>query len=216
MLVLMLLALIGGAGKDAHWKSPLPIQPLLVRSRPEPDLAVQPLASMQVIWKHTLFEPSRTLTVTAKEATPSAKLEGIILTGVVQTPSLHVALLQDASGKPLRIPLDGIYQGWRLASLEPRRAIFTRGTDRSELTFPVSDNKPAQGTLDSHSGQSATLASSAPQASAMMTNAATQAQAPSANDAPVDDVAVRQARMDALKKIVMQRRQAASSSTGSP
>ncbi|MFK2901761.1 hypothetical protein ISP15_15595 [Dyella jejuensis] len=216
VLVFVLLALVGGVGRDVRWKPALPIRSVPIHLIHEPGPVTRPLASMQDIWQHILFEPSRKQAAMVVLGQPAVTLEGLTLTGLVRTPSLHVALLQDSSGKPLRIPLDGMYQGWRLLSLESHRVVFARGADRAELVFPKPKGKFAPGTMDRPEGTSSTVIAAAPQSAPMLTTASSREPALESVAAPVDDVAIRRARMDALKKIVMRRRQASPTSTGSP
>jgi hypothetical protein len=214
-LGLVLSMLISGLGRQVNWKSAPAVRPLPAISNQGSGSVppAQPLASMQDTWRHTLFEPSRKSWQPAKAAVVVTKLDGLALTGVVRTSSLQVALLQDVTGKALRIPLEATYQGWRLTSVEQRRVIFARGADHTELTLPDPEDKPA---LRTASGASVAAVSSVPPSAPLMTMESGGSTRSSPMPASMDDVAVRQARMDALKKIVSQRRQASPPSTGSP
>ncbi|MBM7129697.1 hypothetical protein [Dyella mobilis] len=132
------------------------------------------------------------------------------MTGVVQTTSLQIALLQDASGKALRIPKDAMYLGWKLVSVEPHQVIFEQGADRTKLSFAGSKDKLPPGDLVA---VPATTTAAIPAPAPMITTDAKASVEPVASG---DDAAIRQARMDALKKIVTERRKGLSPTTGSP
>ncbi len=62
------------------------------------------------------------------------------LTGIILTPTLHMALLRDKNGEhEVRLREgDTLPDGsWRLAELKPRAAIFESASGRTELSLPA-------------------------------------------------------------------------------
>lgn len=207
-----LAALLSGMGRNVHWRVPSPVAPLPALPRPT-ELAVPPLDTMKVVWERPLFEPTRrmaSVSVPKVQPPPEAKLAGLVLTGTVLAGPLQVALIKDASGKDVRVPVGGSYQGWLLVSLESRRAVFRNGEATDEVIFPAQDaGSPSTRMVEGKASPPSMDA--APQTMPMMTREAINKASASE---PVNDVAARQARLEAMKDMVARRRAESSDKAG--
>lgn len=73
----------------------------------------------------------------------------VTLTGVIISPDVKIALLSDNKSNEsqsvrLGANLEGDQSGWKLAQLEPRRAVFEGPTGRTEVELRVFDGKGGQ------------------------------------------------------------------------
>ena len=134
---LLLLLLLAGIGRAVHWEAPRPVAPLPEahdKGLPTP----VPLDQFAAVWTQPLFNADRKPGMRA--ASGSASLGDMQLTGIILTPSLHMALLRDKSGEhEVRVREgDSLPDGsWRLAELKPRAAIFESASGRTELGLPA-------------------------------------------------------------------------------
>ena len=133
----LLLLLLAGIGGGVHWEAPRPVAPLPEvhdKGLPPP----VPLEQFAAVWTQPLFNADRKPGMRA--ASGSASLGDMQLTGIILTPSLHMALLRDKSGEhEVRVREgDTLPDGsWRLAELKPRAAIFESASGRTELGLPA-------------------------------------------------------------------------------
>ena len=133
----LLLVLLAGVGRGVSWGAPRPAAPL----QPAHDQGLPPpvpLAQFSAVWMQPLFNNDRKPTLRA--ASGGASLGDMSLTGIILTPSLHLALLRDKSGDHEVRVREGetLPDGsWRLVELKPRAAVFESGTGRTELELPA-------------------------------------------------------------------------------
>lgn len=210
--VAWLVALMSGMGRGVHWRVPLPAATLPVALRPTTEIVVPPLDAMRVAWERPLFEPARRMVSVPVSLAETAemKLIGLMLTGTVRAGPLQVALMKDASGKDVRIPVGSSYQGWTLVSLESRLAIFRNGEATDEVTFPPQNTKsPGAAVADGRAASQPIDAGA--ETGPMMT---TEAESRTPVSAASDDTAVRQARLESMKDMVARRRAESSDQAG--
>jgi general secretion pathway protein N len=131
------LALLWGVGSRGHWPAAS-----LPRSAPVSDRAAPlppPLARdrFAVIWQQPLFDPDRR---PAAPAADNASIGELELTGVIVTPTLHMALLHDRQdNRELRLHRGETLPGGSLTLVEvrPRSAVFDSASGRVELRLPA-------------------------------------------------------------------------------
>ena len=134
---LLLVLLLAGMGRAVHWGAPRPMTALPEvhdKGLPPP----VPLEQFAAVWKQPLFNADRKPGMHA--ASGGASLGDMQLTGIILTPSLHMALLRDKSGEhEVRVREgDALPDGsWRLAELKPRAAIFESASGRTQLDLPA-------------------------------------------------------------------------------
>lgn len=135
---LLLLLLLAGVGRGVHWGPPRAAAPLPLthdQGLPPP----VPLAQFSSVWTQPLFNPDRKPGLRAASG-GGASLGDMQLTGIILTPSLHMALLRDKSGDhEVRVRQgDMLPDGsWRLAELKSRAAVFESASGRTELELPA-------------------------------------------------------------------------------
>lgn len=134
---IVLLLLLLGVGRTVSWGAPRAAAPLPEthdQGLPPP----VPLAQFSAVWQQPLFSPDRKPSL--RTASGGASLGDMQLTGIIVTPSLHMALLHDKSGDhEVRVRQgetlpDG---SWRLVELKPRAAVFESASGRTELELPA-------------------------------------------------------------------------------
>ena len=130
-LVALLLAFAGMGGRI----EPLPADPSLLQSLPEPaapaPARLGPLSGYARISARPLLSPSRRPQPFSlepeREDQPEERFE-YVLTGVLLTPSLQMAIVQPArGGEPERLRVGQAPEAapsWRLVALSPRAAVF--------------------------------------------------------------------------------------------
>ena len=138
VLGMVLLLLLGGLGRDAHWDKPrsLAALPPMVSSADLPQ-AVQ-LQQFAVVWQKPLFNPDRR--PVAHAADGGSDLGDLELTGVILTPDLRMALLQDKKdGREIRLREgEALPDGSvTLVEVHPRSALFDAPAGRTELKLPA-------------------------------------------------------------------------------
>jgi len=137
VFALLLLLLLMGVGRTVQWGPPRPAERLPEahdQGLPPP----VPLAQFAAVWTQPLFNPDRKPSLRA--ANGGASLGDMQLTGIILTPTLHMALLRDKSGEhQVRVRQgDALPDGsWKLVELKPRSAVFESGTGRTALDLPA-------------------------------------------------------------------------------
>ncbi|GGA12868.1 general secretion pathway protein GspN [Dyella caseinilytica] len=143
----VLLALLLGAGKGVAWDPP--------RETPAPPAvhnvalpAPPSLQSYAQSWEHPLFSADRKPIVSSGGDAGGVNLGDLQLTGIILTPSLHMALLGPAHQDNSKGADDGqevrVREGaslpdgsWKLIKVLPRSAIFASASGRTELKLPA-------------------------------------------------------------------------------
>ena len=132
----------------------LPDNPSLVPSLPaSPTTASRstmgPLDAYAEAFNHPLFFPDRKPAAAhvPGQSAASAQPLDVVLTSVIMTPTLQMAIVQDPKSKAsLRVregqPLGGAYAGWKLSGLSPRSATFDSDSQgQTTLDLRVFDGK---------------------------------------------------------------------------
>lgn len=133
----LLLLLLAGVGRQVRWGAPRPAERLPEthdQGLPPP----VPLAQFSPVWTQPLFNPDRKPSL--RTASGGASLGDMQLTGIILTPTLHMALLRDKSGEhEVRVRQgEALPDGsWRLVELKPRSAVFESTTGRTALDLPA-------------------------------------------------------------------------------
>lgn len=144
-LGLLLLALLGLGGRVGPHPPDLALAPAL----PDPVAAAEsprlgPLADYRAVGERPLFHPDRRpLPVMAVAAEAETPFEGV-LTSVLLTDRLQMAIFSEQGGAlPRRVRLGENVPGtaWRLAALEPRRAVLEGPGGQRVLDLRVFDGK---------------------------------------------------------------------------
>lgn len=138
VLAAILLMLWSGVGRGVHWLAPRPLAEATsahhVASLPTP----LPLQGFAVVWQKPLFSPDRK--PVANVADGGTSLGDLTLTGIILTPSLHMALLRNKNGdRQVRLREgeampDGSVT---LVEVRPRSALFDASGGRTELKLPA-------------------------------------------------------------------------------
>lgn len=210
-LLLWIAALLGMGGRVDQAKPASPDAPLPQPGPPVRD-RIGPLAQYTEAAARPLFTQDRrprNFLATAPEGDNAAQSQSLdfILTGVLISPQVQLAVLQpSAGGESQRVRVGKSPEGaagWRLVEVQPRRAIFEGAGGQSALdlrAFGQAGAPPAAVPVDTPparpSSPDAEAAASAANAAA---RAATDAAAP---DVPNDQ----QARIEAIRKRIEARR----------
>lgn len=148
-LLAALLALFGLGSRIA----PLPADPALVQALPSlpasPPERLGALPQYAEVGQRPLFSEDRRpkpfFLSGEKTAAPAFDL---VLSSVLITPALRLAIVQPAQGgEGLRVKVGDApagFAGWRLVELEPRRAVFEGPDGRRELALRVFDGTGGQ------------------------------------------------------------------------
>ncbi|MEO9077734.1 MAG: hypothetical protein ABI268_00345 [Rhodanobacter sp.] len=138
VLGIVLLLLLGGLGRSAHWGKPRSLAPLPPMGSSADLPQAVPLQQFAIVWQKPLFNPDRHPVAQAAEG--GSDLGDLELTGVILTPDLRMALLHDKKadreirlreGQPMP---DGSVT---LVEVRPRSALFDTPAGRTELTLPA-------------------------------------------------------------------------------
>lgn len=146
MVATWLLALAGMGARV----EPLDEDPALAAALPAPAAAATPALGpreqYRTIEERPLFAPDRQpqpFFLEGSGETGGDQAFDYLLTSVIRTPGLQMAILQPAAGgEPVRVRLDEApaqHPGWRLVALDPRSAAFEGPEGRRELTLRVFD-----------------------------------------------------------------------------
>lgn len=144
-----LLALFGLGSRIA----PLPADPALVQALPQlpasPPERLGALPQYAEVGERPLFSEDRRpkpFFLSGEET--AAPAFDLVLSSVLITPSLRLAIVQPAQGgEGLRVKVGDApagFAGWRLVELEPRRAVFDGPEGRRELALRVFDGTGGQ------------------------------------------------------------------------
>lgn len=143
VLGVVLLSLLFGAGRGVSWDLPRPVPPLPAThavTLPAP----APLPTYAQTWEHPLFSADRKPIVTAGGGSEGVSLGDLQLTGIILTPSLHMALLGPVNSKGDDDKQVSVREGstlpdssWKLVQVLPRSAIFASPNGRTELKLPA-------------------------------------------------------------------------------
>jgi general secretion pathway protein N len=201
-LLCAIVALSGFGGRYrllADDPSQIPKLPTLAQqanARP----ALGPPEAYAAVAERPLFYPDRKpIAVHVPGQNPSAQPFNVVLTSVIITPTLQMAIVQDTQTRQsLRArqgqALEGAYSGWKLIALSPRSAVFDGGSQgRTTLELRV---------FDGHGGETPTRMGLTPQVVASGVLAAAAATNAVINSiivpAPSPDAAVQQPSADAV------------------
>ncbi len=218
-LLAWLLAVLGMGGHV----SPLADDPTLVQSlpqpRPSPPSRLGPLAQYAEIGARPLFSDDRRPRPFSLqpegEDEAAANTFDYVLTSVLITPGLHMAIVQPtAGGDSIRIKLGESAEdaaAWRLVALNPRSAVFAGPEGEKTLNLRVSAGNggepPTQvrseGAPDTMVDATETTADAAAPAPAPKPPGPAKAPATPATPAPVANP---EAQMDAIRKRIEARR----------
>lgn len=86
------------------------------------------------IQERPLFAPGRRVGG-AIEGAGDGPLAGAIVAGAIRTGRYSRVMLQLPDGGIARVPMGGVYQGWRLAGVGADAALFIRGGERLTVRF---------------------------------------------------------------------------------
>lgn len=137
LLGALLLALLGGLGRGVRWDPPRAVATAAPRQAPARLPPPVPLQRYAEVWEKPLFSPDRK--PTARAAGAASNIGDLELTGIILTPSLHMALLRNTSShEEIRVRQgaslpDG---STTLTELRPRSALFDSSSGRVELKLP--------------------------------------------------------------------------------
>jgi general secretion pathway protein N len=135
------LALLNGLGGKVEW-APGSAQPDAAAQPVVTDSSTsEPLEAYAATWRTPLFNPSRLADVAEG---PTMQVNDGVLTGIVTTPTLRLALFKQSDGKVLKVP-EGqpLSDGWQLEHIESRRVTLIRGSERQTLVLPMVAKVPA-------------------------------------------------------------------------
>lgn len=169
-LAVLLAALAGlGGAVELHPDDPALAPPLPQSERGDLAPALEPIAAYAEVYERPLFSPDRRPQSVQLAAAAEAGTEGLLLTSVILTPQLHMALLRDgAEGPTLRVREGEALPGrpsWRLVEISPREAVIEGGDGRRQLLLRVFDGKGGENpTPTSHPTRQANAPPQAPAA----------------------------------------------------
>jgi general secretion pathway protein N len=137
------LSLLFGVGRGVTWDAPRTTPPLPAMhsvALPTPP-ALQTYAQT---WEHPLFSSDRKPMV-SNGGSEGVSIGDLQLTGVIITPTLHMALLgsahptKDDPGQDVRVREGAMLpdSSWKLIKVLPRSAIFASSSGRTELKLPA-------------------------------------------------------------------------------
>jgi general secretion pathway protein N len=190
----LLAGVLAGWGRNVWWATSAGADASLPVVQGPRSASPPPLEHFAEIWQRPLFNSDRRPAVAkAAPATDTASLNDFELTGILLTPSLRMALLHDRNNHTWRlregVALPG---GWTLDALEARRAVFKQGGRRAELLLPLTESET-------------------PEQSVLQPVAPTPTQSGAGSSKSAQD-----ARIQALKARIEQRRRQQQSSHGVP
>jgi general secretion pathway protein N len=143
-LLCALIALLNFGGRYRLLADdPSKVQPLPAIAKASAAPVLGPLESYAAASQRSLFYPDRKpIAVHVPGQNSSAQPLNVVLTSVIITPSVQMAIVQDvqthASYRAKQgQTLDGPYSGWKLVSLTPRSAVFESGQGQQTLELRV-------------------------------------------------------------------------------
>jgi general secretion pathway protein N len=216
VLGVLWLALWAGLGRGVRWDAPHPTVPSEEADTGQTPLpAPPPLAQFAAVWTQPLFHPQRRPQTRSAAAGNPGDLQ---LTGIILTPTLHMALLRARDGSEVRVREGGELPGGgvTLVEVRPRTAVFEGAGGRIEMELPAGApiDAAARGGATTVQEGAAPATASRTAAPASATPAPTRIVA--GGDSPdrrderphPDATAVQAARVQQLKAIIQQRRAA--------
>jgi general secretion pathway protein N len=145
-LLLWVLALLGMSGQVRLLPDDPSLQERLPQLAPAPPERLGPLAQYAEIGTRPLFSEDRRpqpFSLTAEGDEAAAPAFDFVLTSVLITPGLRMAIVQpSAGGESIRIKLGEAAESqpsWRLTELNPRSAVFEGPDGRKNLDLRVFD-----------------------------------------------------------------------------
>jgi len=209
LLALLLVAMWAGLGRGAHWHDDASAAHLPGAGTPLPAPTVPPLQHFAAVWQRPLFNPDRQPDRGVAADGAAANAGDLELTGVILTPSLHLALLREkSSGRTLRVR-EGQAAGNGgplLVELHPRSAVIETSGSRQPLQL-IPGPAPAGAASsqdDAQPGQAPVVQPAGGQGRAMFSPAAPQGAAEAAPNGQSEA-----ARRRALEARIMERRRRA-------
>lgn len=156
VLGVLLLLLLGGAGRGVRWKAPRTLPPLPPPGNSADLPRPKPLQEFSVVWQKPLFNPDRK--PMAHAAAGGSNLGDLQLTGIIITPELHMALLHDKNGdKEIRLRQGASLPDGSVTLVEvhQRSAVFDSAAGRTELKLPAGApiDQPKAGADDARNRQ---------------------------------------------------------------
>lgn len=146
VLGIAFLTLLFGAGRGVQWDAPRVTPPLPALHNvalPTPPA----LQSFAQVWEHPLFSSDRKPIVSSGGDSGGVSLGDLQLTGVILTPTLHMALLGPAhdngnkndDSQEVRVKEGANVPdtSWKLIKVLPRSAVFASPSGRTELKLPA-------------------------------------------------------------------------------
>lgn len=223
-LLLLVLALLGMGGRVQLLPDDPSLQWRLPQLAPAPPERLGPLAQYAEIGTRPLFSEDRRpqpFSLTSEGDEAAAPAFDFVLTSVLLTPGLRMAIVQpSAGGESIRIKLGEAAESqpsWRLTELTPRNAVFEGPDGRKSLDLRVFNGTGGEPpTALGSAGQPAPGA----KAPAMPKPAVTQPAAPTATPSPqatdqapadADETSPEQtpnaeAQMESIRKRIEERR----------
>lgn len=131
------LLLLAGFGSHPHWSAASPSAQASTTRQGTPLPPPLRRSQFAVIWLQPLFNPDRKPVAQSVDNGSIGELE---LTGVILTPTLHMALLHDREGdRQLRLHSGEALPGgnFTLVEVRPRSAVFDTPGGRVELRLPA-------------------------------------------------------------------------------
>jgi general secretion pathway protein N len=140
----LLLSMWFGVGRGVQWDAPR-VTPSLPAAHPVALPTPPALPTYAQVWEHPLFSSDRKPIVSSGGDAGGVSLGDLQLTGIILTPSLHMALLgpnKDTKGddsQEVRVKEGANVPdtSWKLIKVLPRSAIFASSSGRTELKLPA-------------------------------------------------------------------------------
>lgn len=95
------------------------------------------------ILREALFTPARSAVVGGGASTGTGPLDGAFVVGMVRARGVARAIIQQSDGRALSVPVGGRYREWRLVSVTPGNAVFSRDGERLSLAFTTGQLLPS-------------------------------------------------------------------------
>jgi general secretion pathway protein N len=217
-LLAWLLALLGMGGHVSRLADDPSLRQALPQPRPSPPPRLGPLAQYAEIGARPLFSDDRRpkpFSLQPEGEGETANTFDYVLTSVLITPGLHMAIVQPtAGGDSIRIKLGESSEAaaaWRLVALNPRSAVFAGPEGEKTLNLRVYDGNGGEAPTqvrsepppDTMVDATETTADAAVPAPSPPPKPVTQAPPAPAKPAPV---ATPEAQMEAIRKRIEARR----------
>jgi general secretion pathway protein N len=142
------LSMLFGVGHGVQWDPPR-VTPPLPAAHPVTLPTPPALPTYAQVWEHPLFSSDRKPIVSSGGESGGVSLGDLQLTGIILTPTLHMALLgpahpsdnnkNDDESQEVRVK-EGTNvpdTSWKLIKVMPRSAIFASSSGRTELKLPA-------------------------------------------------------------------------------